>query len=342
LYDDNIFLDARDAVSDVLWRASAEVHLTLGEPSLEEASYARLRYRPDAYFFQRTSSENTVDHDASLAVRKTWGRMAFDASGGYQRTSGSTVELGDRVPRDVGRGKAGLSYGWGAKTRFSTEVNWQATAYREAGYNDSREWSHEAFADHRTTEKLSLGLGGGYGRLHVDDGSDPQKFQRALTRFRYDATGKISLSGQVGLEFRQTEVDDETTPVFSLEAGYQMTAKSRFRVLAEQDVAAASALDGQNTLRTAVSLGLQHRFNDRFSASLDGGWERYDYEPVRASAISEEDRRDTSVFVRPAFRYSLGERWEAEIWYQFRTANSTDPDEVYDVNRLGFNLGCSF
>ena len=342
LYDDNIFLNGRDPVADVLWRASAEARLNLGDAVAREDSHVVARYRPDAYFFQDNTDENTVDHEAALTVRKKFAKLAVDVAGTYQRTSGSTVELGDRVPRDVVVARAGLVYAVGAKTSVSTGVRWDATAYREGAYADYREWAHESFADYQATEKFRLGLGGGYGRLEVDDGSAPQDFQRALMRTTYAATGKLSLAGRAGVEFRRTEVRDSATPVFGLELTHQLTGKTAARLQGLQEVAASGALEGRNYVRTGLSAGLTHRLNERLALSLDGGWEQYDYEAARRSAEDLGDRRDSNVFVRPGFSYSFGERWKAEAWYQWRSADSTDPDQVYEVNQAGFNLRCEF
>jgi len=221
-------------------------------------------------------------------------------------------------------------------------VQWDATAYREGRYADSTEWSHESFVDYQATEKFRLGLGGGYGRLEVDDGSEPQDVQRALLRVTHAATGKLSFTGRAGLEFRQTEVGDSTTPVFGIDATYDLTAKTVLRLRGVREVTASGALEGQNYIRSGVSLGLAHRLNDRFGLSLDGGWDQYDYEAVTRITQETGDRSDTTLFVRPGFTYVFGDRWNAEAWYQWRSSDSSDPGQTYEANQAGLNLRYTF
>lgn len=342
LYDDNIFLNARDREADLLWRVGGEVQLNFGDVVNRDETYWVVRYRPDAFFFLENPDEDTLDHQAELLVRRKFARLAVDGSGAYQRTSGSTVELGDRVERDVVSARGGLTYAVGAKTSLASSVRWDGTAYRESGYADYREWAHESFVDYQATEKFRLGLGGGYGRLDVDDGSEAQDFQRALARFSHEATGALTLNGRVGAEFRQTEVGDTTTPVFGLDATHALTAKTEGRLQAVREVAASGSLEGQNYTRTGLAMGVTHRVNDRVSLSVDGGWERYDYEAVTRAALPLDDREDTTVFVRPGFSYSFGDRWRAEAWYQWRSNDSSAPDQTYEVNQVGLNMRFTF
>ncbi|MFN0127933.1 MAG: outer membrane beta-barrel protein [Verrucomicrobiales bacterium] len=342
LYDDNIFLNASDPEADLLWRVGAEVRLNFGDVVDRDETYLVARYRPDAYFFLENPEEDTLDHEAELLIRRKFARLAIDGSGRYQRTSGSTVELGDRVERDVASARGGLTYAVGAKTSLASSVRWDGTAYREGGYSDYREWAHESFIDYQATEKFRLGLGGGYGRLEVDDGSEAQDFQRALARFSHDATGTLTLSGRVGAEFRQTEVGDTTTPVFGLDATHALTAKTQGRLQAVREVAASGSLEGQNYTRTGLVMGVTHRVNDRVSLSVDGGWERYDYEAATRAALTLDDREDTTVFVRPGFSYSFGDRWRAEAWYQWRSNDSSAQDQTYEVKQMGLNMRFTF
>jgi|GEM_PF-3337068 len=343
LYDDNIFLNARDPAEDLLYRASGEARFNLGDVTAREESHLMALYRPDAYFFQENPDENTVDHEASLSVRQKFAKLAVDAAVKYQRTSGSTVELGDRVPRDVRQVRAGLTYGWGAKTSFNTGVQWDGTSYREGAYADSKEWASESFVDYQATGKFRFGLGGGFGQLDVSDGSTPQDFQRALLRVNHAATGKLTIVGRAGVEFRQTEAGRSATPVFGVEATHALTAKTTLRLRGVQEVSASGVLEGQNYLRTGLGLGLAHRLNDRISLSLEGGWDRYDYESVRrATEQIGSERSDNTLFVRPGFTYAFGDRWNAEAWYQWRSTESSDPEQTYDVNQAGLNLRYTF
>ena len=342
MYDDNIYLRGVDPVADTLWRVGGEVRLNSGDVVRQEDSHLAVMYRLEAYFFHENTGENTVDHEATLSWRRKFAKLAVDAAGKYQRTSGSTVDLGDRVPRDVVVARAGLVHEATAKVRVGTVVRWDSTTYREGAYSDYREWAHDGYADYQVTEKFQLGLGGTYGRLEVDDGSEPQDFQRAMMRVRYAATGKLDVAGRVGSEFRQTEVGDTATPVFGLEATHDLTGKTSVRLLGVREVAASGSLEGQNYVRTGVSGGVTHRLSERLSVGLDGGWEQYEYEAASKAALGLADRTDNGVFVRPGFTYVLGDRWKAEAWYQWRSSDSTDPTQEYDVNQAGINLRCEF
>lgn len=341
LYDDNIYFSARDQVSDMLYRASLAARLNWGDALAKEESYLTIGYRPDAYVFQSNAEENSVDHQADASVKKKWARLSVEGAGKYQRTSGGTADLGGRVERDVFQARAGAAYGWGAKTSVYTGLQWDAESFREAGYADNSQWTHEAFVDYQATEKSSMGLGGAWGQLRVRDGSQPQDFQRVLLRARHVATGKIVLRGQAGVEFRDTEISRSLTPVFGLDADYEMTAHTVLRARAAREILASASMNGQNYTASRLSLGATQKLGERFSFALDAGWDWHEYEAARRGAQSQA-RDDSGFFIRPGLAYAFAGHWTAEAWYHWRSNDSSDSQHHYDVSQAGLNIRYDF
>ncbi len=341
LADDNVFLSAREQVSDVLYHISPAVRLSLGDATERQDSFLTVNYKPEAFFFHKRHEENTVDHTAGIATRKKFAKLAVDAAAQYQRTNGSSVDLGGRIPRDIWQASAGLTYGWGVKTSFSTAVIWNATRYHQSGFADSEQWTHEGFVDYQVTEKTRIGAGGAWGQLKVAGEAGRQDFQQALARAHYQATDKVELGARAGAEWRQTEAGSTATPVFGVDVRYQAAEGTRLKLQGARDVMASGDQQGQNYTRTAVGAGLEQKVGEPFTLTLDAGWEHYAYTSASRDA-GAAGRRDNSYFVRPAFLYTFADHWRAELWYQWRSTRSNVEDQTYDVQQLGVNIRYEF
>lgn len=340
LADDNVFLSARNPVSDVLYHFSPALTLTLGDKDDPESSYLSAHYQPEAFLFQNRHEENTVDHTASVAGRQQWARLGVQGRAAYQRTSGSTVELGGRVPRDIWQAAVGFTYGWGAKTSFTTEAVLLATTYHREGFMNSREWKHENFLKYQATEKTLVGIGGDWGKLEVDEEPRAQNFQQFLILLQYQAAGKLTLAARAGVEWRQTAAEHATTPVFGLEAAYQPRDYTRVTLRGVREVIASGDLQGQNYIRTGLEGGLEQKIGNPFTLSLQLGWDTYEYRAASAGLTSQ--REDDTYFIRPAFLYDFADHWRAELWYQWRSVNSNFADQTYKTQQIGLRLRYHF
>ena len=341
IYDSNIYLSPREEVADTLFRISPSVRIGLGDVGEKADSYVLANYRADALAFVDNSDENAVDHDAQVSGQKRFARATVGASARYQRMSGSSVDLGDRVLRDVLSGGANLTYGWGQRTSFSTAFLWDSTRFEDGRYSDFDQWTHETFATYELTGKTKVGGGFAWGMLDAAGLQDPQKFQRLLLTVDMDPAAALVVRGRAGVEWRQTDAGNDVSPVFGLDADYKLGVKTAFRLRAARAVEASGSQAGQNYTRTSLSAGVSHRLNDRITLSLDGGWENYRY-TASAAGVSAGNREERSWFVRPGVSWEVAQRWRAEAWYQWRAVDSNTPDGSYDVNQAGMNLRYDF
>ncbi len=340
VYDDNIFLKSKDKQSDVIYRVSPQFRFALGDADARQASYVKLDYRPDIFIFQKNDGENSLDHDAAVSGQWTQARLTLGGQVRYQRMSGSSIDLSDRVQRDRYTAGVNGSYGWGSRTSVETSFKWSSERYAESGYADFDEWHHDTFFVYALSAKTRVAAGYGWGRLEVD-GQGAQKFQQALARVETELSGKLSVQARGGAEFRTTDSGDSTTPVFGAAVNYKAAEGTTLALHGERSVEASGAQAGQNYSRTSVGAEIRQRMTERFVLSLDGGVDNYAY--AQAGAENAAGRgTEKSYYIRPGVSYALKENMRAEAWYGYRRTDGSGADDEYSVNQAGFNFRVDF
>jgi Putative beta-barrel porin 2 len=345
-YDSNVFLGATkagQATDDFLYTLGARANFTLGDAVSKAESYLSLSYQPQVVVFQNNPSENALDHDVHFMGQKRWARTALGADLRFQQISGSTVELSDRVGRQVASGKIMAAYGWTEKLKIDTSLHYTSTQFQEAGFNDSEEISHETFVEYLATVKTRLAAGFGWGQLNVDGPlGGSQDFQRALIRLTTDVGGKLSFNARGGMEFRQFESGGSQTPIFGIGIEWKPKEGTSFRLDATRSVEASGSASGSNVTRTGLVIGARQRLGSRFTLGLDAGWDTYSYSVATAGLAAQAAQGNDSFFIRPSLSYQLRDDWRAELWFAFRTVDSSSAGGDYDVQQAGINFRFDF
>jgi hypothetical protein len=173
-------------------------------------------------------------------------------------------------------------------------------------------------------------------------GASLQEFQRGWLRATYAAGAKLSFNGRAGWEERDAGAGTEGTPLFALGLDYRVREGTSLRLEGQRTIEASGALAGQNYERTGVAAGVRQRVGNRFTFTLDGGVDQYDYVTVDPQTETTTNRREDVVFVRPGLAYQLSDKLRAEAYYNWRSNESTLPTGSYDVNQLGVNFRIDF
>jgi hypothetical protein len=341
IYDDNIFLSAKgQEKSDMVFLLTPSLTYRSGDVISKRGSYAIVGYTPSGSFFADDSDENSLDHSVRADLQKTLGKLAVGVDGKYQRLSGATPELSDRVDRDEAGARARLHYDVSLRTGIETSVAYNTVRYQESNLDDYDEWVSETFVGYEVSGRTRIAAGGAVGTLDVD-GAKAQDYQRALVKVTTDPTGKITLEAKGGAEFRHTGAGNETTPVFNVSAEYRPTGRTSAGVSVYRDVSASGSIDNENVTRTGATFRVMQKLGSRLTAGLEAGYERMEYTTTEAGAV-ESGRDDKYFFFRPSLRYDFSEGRRAEVYYSLRKDNSTLSEFDFVADQAGLAVGFEF
>jgi len=341
IYDDNIFLSrpGREE-SDFVFLFTPSLSYRRGDTASRHGSYVLANYTASGSLFADHSEENSLDHSFRFDAQKRFGKLALGADGKYQRLSGATVELSDRVDRDEAGARLRARYDLSGKTSLEASGSWSTVRYREGTLEDYNEWVAETYIGYQVTGRTRVAAGGAIGQLDVE-GHGNQDFTRALVKVTTEPTGKLTLDAKAGMEWRNTDAGSQDTPVFNVSAEYRPTARTSISGAIYRDVSASGSLDGENVTRTGGSVRLQQKIGRALTASLETGYEQLEYDATDAGA-PESRREDEYFFIRPSLRYELREGRRLELYYSHRRDNSNINLYDFDANQVGLSFAWDF
>src|SRR5260221_5002328 len=101
VYDDNIYISHTNKQSDVLWTLSPSITLAAGDYRERKENLLTLDYTPSIILFTDQTQNDALDHDAQLNGQWHPGSWKFWLQQGYQNFSGSVIDVGTRVDRQI-------------------------------------------------------------------------------------------------------------------------------------------------------------------------------------------------------------------------------------------------
>lgn len=341
IYDDNIFLSrpGREE-SDFVFLLTPSITYRRGDTATRHGSYITANYTASGSLFTDHSEENSLDHSFRFDAQKRFGKLALGADGKYQRLSGATVELSDRVDRDEAGARLRARYDLSSKTSLEASGTWSTVRYREGTLEDYDEWVAETYVGYQVTGRTRVAAGGAVGQLDVE-GQKGQDYTRALVKVTTEPSGKLTLDAKAGMEWRNTEAGSQDTPVFNVTAEYRPTARTSVSGAIYRDVSASGSLEGENVTRTGGSVRLQQKIGSALTASVETGYEQLEYDATEAGA-PESRREDEYFFIRPSLRYELREGRRLELYYSHRRDNSTINLYDFDADQVGLSFAYDF
>jgi len=341
VYDDNIFLSRPgQEQDDFVFLLTPSLTYRRGDTLAKHDSYFTAGYAASGSVFADHSEENSVDHSFRFDAQKRLGKFAFGVDGKYQRLSGATVELSDRVDRDEAGARLRARYDLSSKTSIEASGAWSTVRYREGSLEDYDEWVAETCVGYQVTGRTRVAVGGAIGQLDVA-GQQKQDFTRALVKVTTDPRAKLTLDAKAGMEWRDTEAGSQDTPVFNVTAEYRPTARTSVSGSVYRDVSASGSLEGENVTRTGAAVRVQQKIGRALTASVEAGYEDLEYEATEAGT-PESRRDDEYFFVRPSLRYELREGRRLELYYSYRKDDSTINLYDFDASQVGLAFACDF
>ena len=338
LYDSNIYYSAPgQEVSDVIFRVRPGIWVDYGDAVEREANFISIGYHPTFSIFTENSSENSFDQDVRAALGQRGAKLTSTLDVGYQTLSDPSIDVGDRTDRQVFDAALLMEYAVGAKTGLRLEAGYGLEDYKV--YADSDEWRAELFATYAISQITTVGLGYGYGELRPEI-DEAQRYQRALARADWRATEKMALAAWGGADFRKGGTQDgATTGVFGIEFKGDLREGTMVSLGLSRDID-ASALNGSESYTlTSIWGRVAQRIGASFIGALEVGFEDYDY---AAPAAGRPQRDDQSFFIRPSLRYEFRENLSAEVFYSYRTNDSSIDGFDFDDSQVGASLRYQF
>ena len=337
IYDDNVFIQSKNKQSDVLWILAPGIGIGAGDYRLDGEKLLKLDYSPSFLFFQRTTQNNSIDHDGNLSARWQVGRLGLTLQQQIQVSSGGYFELGNRVQRHIYATSLSLKYELGGKTSLDLISRLSVNDYKDL--ISSREWSQDAALHYQLTGKITVGAGVtfGYRELTVEAN---QTYEQISLRAGYVTSGKTEVNASVGGEVRQYGGGggSEFAPVFSLGASYKPIDPTTITLQGYQRDQNSVVYLGQNYTSTGFDVSIRQRFLHKTFFTVAGGYEELSYHA--ASAAVSLDQRDNYYFARLDFSWNISRHWTVGASLLHREKSSTV--QPFSSNQIGLHSAFTF
>lgn len=356
VYDDNINVSHTHRISDYTTAIEPALMVGFGDINERQENYVQLVYAPSIFLYAEHDEANAVQHLIHLEGQYHLSRLTLRLSQDVQILDGSNLDIAtgtdpvhDRVNVDVGgrtrvnifTTSLGASYYVSGKTFLSSQVG--AAIYDYETLLSSRAVFGNLFINYAYSPKLTVGLGGGGGFNEVDEPTPDQTFQQALVRVDYSPGGKLKFTGSGGVEFRESEGNDDTfvSPVFGVGVQYQPFDGTSVNVDVNRRVMNSAVLAGQDYTTTSVTAALRQRFLRRCTVGVTGGYENSDYFDVVHNNNSSE-RSDDYFFVQPSVDVNVTRFWTVGAYYLRRQNSSSVETYSFHDNQVGLRTSLTF
>ena len=337
-YDDNIFIQEKNAQDDFVTGFTAGATLGIGDVEKRTDAFLVASYDISPYFFAKHTSLDSIDHDASL--RAQW-HGALLTLGGVLRfldLTGSDKDAGSRVNRKVYDAEITAVYAYGDKTRLGSELRLRRSDYSRQ--IDTTETTLSIWADYQLTPLIATGAGATFGYVDVQY-SGGQVYEQLNGRVTYALATKVNVGLNAGVEFRQVEDGPSSvTPVFSLEVDYSPYDLLKLTLSGYRRVIPSIISRHENTDVTGVSFAVRERFLQKFEATVTGGFENTDYHS--AGSDFGVNRNENYFFGRLDVVYILSEQWRVGTYFEVRSNDSNEKYRSFDQHQTGINVSFNF
>ena len=339
MYDDNIYIQERDKTADVIWNISPGLRAATGDYDKKEASFFQVDYAPTFLLFWKESRNNTVDHEAKLDFDWRPSKFLVALHQSVADTSGSVVDVGNRVDRQVYLTSLLVQYEISPKTSVSVEGTQAINHYEDV--QSFNEWTVAGWLDYLLTPKVRVGAGVTGGWVNNDQ-SVNQTYQQALGRVAYSLTAKTDLHASAGVEVRQFDDgrDDRFNGVFTLGGTYKPREQTEITVEAHRRTLSSAVLVDQSYTATGLNGTLRQQFLAKYAASLTTGYDHVEYFATRQGVNS--DRSDDFFNVRVGVEMGVTDRLDVGCFYQYRQNISNTSAFEFDNHQFGLQAAYRF
>jgi hypothetical protein len=341
VYDDNIFIRSTNKVDDWIYTLSPGILLHMGDYFKKDENYVALDYTPSIIIFGENSASDTVDHEAIFDSQYRFTKLRLGLKQAFQSLSGTVIDVGDRVDRNIFTTDLTSNYELTGKSSIEVNLRHAATEYENGALFDYREWINQNWFNYQIAPKTQVGAGLTLGWLDVDRTPD-QDYQQALLRVIYNPTGKLTLRGSGGFEWRHfdTVSNDRFTPVFSAGLGYQPFDGTHFDLDVFRRIQSSASTFGQDYSSSGVTFSARQRLFQKLYIGVRTGYENVNYHSYVPGITTS--REDDYLFVQPSLTYEFNSNVSASLFYLYRENRSSQPSADFDNNQVGIRVTVMF
>lgn len=350
-YDDNIFIRPDNKVADYIatlspgiafgfWDSVEARERDLGRLRATTAAVERSRgnflifdYTALLMGFARTTSQNTLDHDARFDAQWQSAKLTLGASVRYESKAEPNNDVGGRLRRKTLSAAVTSSYRLNEKLTLGFGL--YSDTNRPEGFARTAEWRGEGSLDYQWTPRVRFGFGFAGGKLMVNGGAD-QVFERMLARAGYSLSDKLDVDFRGGVEFRQSDgrAGDRTNPIFDLRATWTPTTGTRVGVSGYRRMEAAIQQPEEFIAATGVAVTFLQAMRGGMYLSVEGGYE--------VASYIGEGREDRYFFVRPGVFWKFADWGTAGVTYEHRRNHSNRAASGYADNQVSLEFGVKY
>ncbi len=171
-----------------------------------------------------------------------------------------------------------------------------------------------------------------------------QSYHQFLLTANYQATGKLSLVGDFGVDLRRYSgseaADSSTNLTYSLGAEWQARERTRVSLRANRQTVGAVSVQGAAIERTFYSLGVQQSIGEKLTLEGTLGYDINSFQSIRSDV--NLDREDSHWRPRVELNYSLFKHAGLRLFWEGEVNDSSAPELNYENSRYGIQVGIVF
>ena len=338
-YDDNFRTTPTNAQKDLIWNISPSVSGGLGNVRDLSGNLLLLNYAPNLVFFTDHDQNNSFDNVLSLLGQLQFSKLTLQLQQAYQNITAAVGDVGDRIEQTLYTTRLAGRYAYSSKTYFGLTAMQTIADYGQL--NGFNEWTFDGLVDYKLTDKVTLGVTGGYKLRDVQGGANLTS-EQVQVRGEYLLTGKLSLDGSIGADFRQFQggLNEPASLIFSVGGAYRPKPGTSIRLEAARRDQCSILFGGQNFITTGFTATFSQQFWRKYAINLTGGYENADYRSTTLNTASV-NRNDDNYLIAPSINAYLTSKWQVNVYYQYRENISSGNFSFVD-NQVGLRSNYKF
>jgi len=364
IYNDNLTIQPRNQLSDLLWSLSPGVMILGGTPGVPvppQVTFEQLRqlprmpyvgmdnppakmlmldFAPDFRIYTEHSSFDTIDYAGFFSGIYGFSRLTVGLDQDFTRRTDTVADVRNLITAEELTTRLTLKYDLSDRTCVEVNGRFRDYSYEDPRFFGSRQWANMNWINRQLSGKLNAGLGVTIGYWDIDR-SPSQTYEQVLARAIYRVGQKLDFTASAGGEWRQFGggAADALNPVFSLSGTYAPVSTTSLTLEGHQTQQTSIGYSDQNYTETGFSLSVRQQVLDRFAAILAASYYITDYSATDAqSTVSREDHYYT---IRLTIEVPLSARWVSSVFYEHR-GDDTGDAYAWSNNRAGLKVTWRF
>jgi len=207
----------------------------------------------------------------------------------------------------------------------------------------STEIINHNWLNYNLSPKLISGAGLAIGVLQPERGGGRQIYEQVLARLLYPSSEKLTFSAKAGVEFREfSAAATRITPVFGLNASYQLTAGTKLTLSGLRRVTNSAALNGEDYTATSISTEVDQHLIGDFHLTLGGGYENDAYRHTIETTAAGGQRQDNFYFIRPSVSYRPKDWISISLSYFYQIDDSNFTTNAFHDRQISLEVHLGF